>query len=211
VELISTDVVRLLDSLVPPRHAEMQAMEAHAQTTSFPIIGPASGYFCYLLTRLIHAHTVFELGSGFGYSTAWFALAVRDNGGGTVHHVVWDDALSQRAQQHLAVMGLSSIVQFHVSEAIAALRRQTERFDVVFNDIDKQAYPASLPVIRDHLRPGGLLITDNALWSGRIFNAEDDSPQTKGVRAYTELLTRDAAWITSLVPIRDGLLVAQLR
>jgi len=211
VELISTEVVRLLDTLVPPRHPEMQAMEAHAQATNFPIIGPAAGYFCYLLTRLTRAHTVFELGSGFGYSTAWFALAVRDNGGGTVHHVVWDDALSQRAQQHLAVMGLSSIVQFHMSEAIAALSRQTERYDVVFNDIDKQAYPPSLPVIRDHLRPGGLLITDNALWSGRIFDAQDETPQTKGVRAYTEMLTGDAGWITSLVPIRDGLLVAQLR
>jgi len=211
VDLISTEVARLMDDLVPARHPEMQSMEAHARATSFPIIGPAAGYFCYLMTRICRARTIFELGSGFGYSTAWFALAVRDNGGGTVHHVVWDDALSQRARQHLAVMGLSSIVQFHVSEAITALRAQTERFDLVFNDIDKQAYPESLPVIRDHLRPGGLLITDNALWSGRVFDAQDDSPQTKGVRQYTQMLTRDAAWTTSLVPIRDGLLLAQLR
>src|SRR5262245_59084830 len=211
MELISTDVAKLLDALVPARHAEMQTMEAEARETSFPIIGPASGYLCYLLTRLTRPRPVFELGSGYGYSTAWFALAVRDNGGGTVHHVVWDDNLSQRAQKHLAVMGLSSIVQFHVGEAVAALREESDYFDVIFNDIDKQAYPDSLPVIREHLRPGGLVITDNALWSGRIFDEQDQSPATMGVREYTRMLTQDSAWTTSLVPIRDGLLVAQLR
>lgn len=211
MELISTAVGELLDGLVPARHPEMQVMESHARESGFPIIGPAAGYFCYLIARMLRAHSVFELGSGYGYSTAWFALAVRDNGGGAVHHVVWDDELSRRAQQHLAVMGLASVVQFHVSEAIAALRPREERFDLIFNDIDKQAYPESLPVIRDHLRPGGVLITDNALWSGRIFDPNDESPQTAGIRAYTRLLTSDAAWTTSLVPIRDGLLVSHLR
>jgi predicted O-methyltransferase YrrM len=66
----------------------MQAMEAYAKETNFPIIGPASGYFCYLITRLVGARQVYELGSGYGYSTAWFAKAVKENGGGTVYHTV---------------------------------------------------------------------------------------------------------------------------
>jgi predicted O-methyltransferase YrrM len=82
---------------------------------------------------------------------------------------------------------------------------------LIFNDIDKQGYPESLSVIRERLRPGGVLITDNALWSGRIFDKSDRSPATEGVRELTRLLTSDPAWTTSLVPIRDGLLVAQLR
>src|SRR6266700_646771 len=68
-----------LDSLVPPRPPEMQAMEAYAKQTNFPIIGPASGYFCYQVARMIGARRVFELGSGYGYSTAWFAKAVQEN------------------------------------------------------------------------------------------------------------------------------------
>ena len=75
---------------LPPRDPELQAMEAAATKTSFPIIGPAAGYFCYLVTRLSGARSVFELGSGFGYSTAWFARGVKENGGGVVHHTVWD-------------------------------------------------------------------------------------------------------------------------
>jgi len=80
--------------------------------------------------------------------------------------------------------------------------------DIIFNDIDKQAYPASLPVIAAKLRPGGLLIVDNMLWSGRIFDAGDHSPATAGVRELTRLLTEDGGWISTLLPIRDGLLVA---
>ena len=86
VPLFHPDLPRYLDGLVPSRPAEMMAMEAEAERTDFPIIGPAAGYFCYLITRLIGARSVFGLGSGFGYSTAWFARAVKENGGGTVYH-----------------------------------------------------------------------------------------------------------------------------
>jgi predicted O-methyltransferase YrrM len=208
MDLITPVLNRYLTGLVPERAPELERMEALAAETDFPIIGPAAGWFCYQMTRLVRAQSVFELGSGFGYSTAWFARAVRENGGGVVHHVVWDEGLSQRAREHLATLGLADLVQFHVSEAVAALRLQSGPFDLIFNDIDKQDYPKSLPVIQEKLRTGGLLITDNALWQGRIFNEEDRSAQTEGVREFTRLLGNTKEWTTSLVPIRDGLLVA---
>ena len=209
MELIAPEVAAYLDHLVPERHPEMQAMEVRARETNFPIIGPASGYFCYLVTRMLGATSVFELGSGFGYSTAWFALAVRDNGGGTVHHVVWDEELSDRACVHLNAMGLQKIVKFHVGEAVGILAEQSDTYDVVFNDIDKEGYPGSLPVIRERLKSGGVLITDNALWHARIFDKNDRSKQTEGVREFTRILTQSDEWSTSLIPIRDGLLLAR--
>ena len=87
-ELIAAAVVSYLDGLVPPRATELAAMEEVAKRTDFPIVGPASGHFCYLLARLTGAQRVFELGSGFGYSTAWFARAVKENGGGKVFHIL---------------------------------------------------------------------------------------------------------------------------
>lgn len=201
-------VQRHLAALVPERDEEMRAMEAHAEKTSFPIVGPAAGLLCYQIARMIGARRVFELGSGFGYSTAWFARAVRENGGGEVHHVVWDEDLSARAREHLARLGFNGIVRFHVSEAVEALSRAEGVFDLIFNDIEKQGYPDSLPVIAGKLRPGGVLIVDNALWHGRVFDRADESEATRGVRELTQRLARDPGWITSLVPIRDGLLVA---
>ena len=69
-------------------------------------------------------------------------------------------------------------------------------------------YPAALPVIKDKLRPGGVLIIDNMLWGGRIFDEADQSADTRGVREFTRLISKDPDWIVTLVPIRDGLIVA---
>jgi predicted O-methyltransferase YrrM len=206
--LIPDKVSTYLESLVPARHAELIAMEMDARKQDFPIIGPVVGHLCYQVARMIGARRVFELGSGFGYSTAFFARAIEENGGGVVHHVVWDEALSKRARRHLAAMGHDGVVTYHVGEAIETLRNEPGPFDLVFNDIDKHGYPASLPVIESKLRSGGVLIVDNMLWSGRIFDTRDGSADTQGVRELTRLLTTSSQWTTSVIPIRDGVVIA---
>ena len=208
MRLIADEVSDYLETLIPQRPPELQKMEAHAREQHFPIIGPVVGHLCYQLARTIGARQVFELGSGFGYSTAFFARAVSENGGGAVHHVVWDEQLSQQARAHLAALGAGDIVTYHVGEAIAALQSESGPFDLIFNDIDKHGYPDSLPVIEAKLRPGGLLIVDNMLWCGRIFDRQDTSPDTAGVRELTRLLTTSSRWVTSVIPIRDGVVVA---
>ncbi|MGE5073909.1 MAG: O-methyltransferase [Anaerolineae bacterium] len=197
-----------LIGLVPPRETEMQAMEEFGTRTKFPIIGPAAGYFCYQIARMIGAQSIFEMGSGYGYSTAWFARAVKENGGGEVHHVVWDQKLSDKASEHLARLGYQGIIQYHVAEAVATLREAAGPFDLIFCDIEKQDYPAALPIIKDKLRTAGVLIIDNILWSGRIFDEADQTPATNGVREFTRLITRDPDWIATVLPVRDGVMVA---
>lgn len=197
-----------LDSLVPPRDPVMQEMEAYAKEVRFPIIGAAAGYFNYQIARMIGARQVFELGSGYGYSTAWFARAVKENGGGVVHHVVWDEELSQKARGYLGRLGYADIVQFHVGEAVETLRGTEGLFDLMFNDIDKAGYPASIPVIKEKLRHGGVLLVDNMLWHGAIFDESDRSPDNLGVQEVTRLLTQDPEFISSLIPIRDGVIMA---
>jgi predicted O-methyltransferase YrrM len=211
MDLMSDVLKTYLDDLVPTRSPEMQAMEAWAREHGFPIIGPAAGYCCYVLTRLVRARRVFELGSGYGYSTAWFARAVRENGGGEVFHVVWDDELSRRAHGHLAALDLEDLVRFRVGEAVSVLADTAGPFDVIFNDIEKPGYPASLPLIADRLRPGGLLIIDNMLWHGRIFDDTDHSAATEGVREATRRLTAGDEWMSTLLPIRDGVVIAVRR
>lgn len=198
-----------LDGLVPTRPRTLQQMEAYATEHNFPIVGPASGQFCYFIARLMGAQRVFEMGSGYGYSTAWFARAVQENGGGTVHHVVWDDKLSQMARQHLSDLGYDGLVHYHVSEAVQKLRETEGPFDIIFNDIDKQAYPDAVPVIAEKLRPGGVLIVDNTIWSGRVWDSTNQDANTQAIRRFNDLITTDPNWIATLVPIRDGLMVAQ--
>jgi caffeoyl-CoA O-methyltransferase len=203
-----------LNSLVPERPPAVQQMEAYAAENNFPIIGPAAGYFCYQQARILGARRVFELGSGYGYSTYWFARAVAENingQGGEVFHTVWDEELSQQARGHLADLNLGHLVQYRVSEAVAALKETDGPFDLIFNDINKEGYPDSLPVIEAKLRSGGLLIIDNMIWSGRIFDDSDTSEATEGIREFTRRITNSDNWLATLVPIRDGLIVARKR
>jgi len=206
---ISYDKVQdYLTTLVPQREPELQKMEEHAKQHDFPIIGPACGYYCYQLARMLNAKSVFELGSGYGYSTAWFAKAVKENGGGIVHHTVWDDALSKQAQGHLSNLGSTDVVKFHNAEAVETLRQTPGPFDIIFNDIDKDGYPDSLPVIKEKLRSGGVLIIDNMIWHGQILDPNDHEETTEAIRRFTHDITTDTDWIVSLTPIRDGMIVA---
>jgi caffeoyl-CoA O-methyltransferase len=201
-------LMNYIDGLVPPRFPEMQAMENEADKTDFPIVGPASGYLLYQVARMISSRRVFELGSGFGYSTAWFARAVAENGGGEVYHVVWDEELSNQARTHLAALGYDGLIHYHIGEAVQILRETNGPFDLIFNDINKEDYADSLPVIAEKLRPGGVLIVDNMLWHGNIFDPNDQTPATESIHKLTGLLTRSPDWISTLVPIRDGVMLA---
>ena len=208
MDILSPELTDYLTNLVPPRPPELQKMEAYAAKENFPIIGPLCGYLCYQLARTLGATRVFEMGSGFGYSTAWFAQAVEENGGGEVHHVVWDEKLSARAREHLTALGFNGLISYTMGEAIQTLHAARGPFDIIFMDIDKEDYVKALAAIAEKLRPGGLLIIDNMLWSGRIFDQKDQSPATKAIRELTGTLASSDRWLANLIPLRDGLMLA---
>src|SRR5262245_66377060 len=112
-QILDPPLAAYLDGLVPERPEELRGMEAYAKQHDFPIVGPACAHIGYQLARMIGARRIFELGSGYGYSTAFFAKAVQENGGGEVHHTVWEEPLSQKARGHLASLGLHGVVRFH--------------------------------------------------------------------------------------------------
>jgi len=188
----------------------LRQMEARARRDGFPIIGPLVGPWLYLFARLLDARRVFELGSGFGYSTWYFATAVKDNGGGEVVHTVWDRELSEEAQVWLERAGLLGNCDFQVSESVLALESDQGVNDVVFMDIDKEGYLDAMPVIERKLRPGGLLLVDNVLWDGRVLDETDNSAATESIRQFNTYLANSKHWQYVVNPLRDGLGVARL-
>jgi predicted O-methyltransferase YrrM len=197
-----------LEGLIPPRPPVLQEMEDYARSTRFPIVGPVVGQMFYVLTRLRGARRVFELGSGFGYSTAWFTMGVRDNGGGEVFHVVWDKRLSEAAREYLGRLGLADLVRFKTCEAVEELRQTQGQFDVIFSDIDKEGYPASLPVIKEHLARGGVMLVDNMFWRGKVFDPSVTDDATTGIRQFVTAVFADKDFVSTIVPLRDGVLLA---
>lgn len=189
----------------------LREMEARAARDGFPIIGPLIGPWLYTLTRYTGAQRIFELGSGFGYSTWYFAAALRDGGGSMVTHTVWDAELSAEAQHWLERAGLLGYCDFIVSESTLALSEAEPGLDVIFMDIDKEGYSAALPIIAEKLRPGGLLLADNVLWDGRVVDEANAEESTLAIREFNAQLSSSADWDYLIVPLRDGLGIARRR
>jgi predicted O-methyltransferase YrrM len=107
-------------------------------------------------------------------------------------------------ERFLSRAGLGERVEYHVGNALEIARDLKGPFDVVFNDIDKEDYPRILEVADRLLRPGGFLISDNMLWRGNVVE-EGRDPTTRGVQELTRLLYASGNYLTTLVPLRDGL------
>jgi caffeoyl-CoA O-methyltransferase len=185
-------------------------MEALAEQRRFPIVGPLVGRHLALLAQAVGARRVFELGSGYGYSALFFARAVGE--GGEVHCTELSADNVALAEGFLRRAGVWDRVTYHREEATAALRRVGGTWDVVYNDIDKSGYPATVELAYAHLRPGGLFITDNVLWHGRVLEGEDDgTADTAGVKDFTRRLLEHPGFLTAIDPTRDGVAVALKR
>ena len=114
--------------------------------------------------------------------------------------------------RYLARAGLDRPVRFHVGEALASLRETNGMFDVVYCDIDKKSYPDAWRAARERIRPGGLYICDNVLWSGYVAGSsstEDPHAEwTEAIREHNQLITQDERYLSTIVPTRDGVTVA---
>ena len=182
-------------------------MEALAAERDFPIVGPLVGRYLAVLARGIGARRVFELGSGYGYSALHFARAVGE--GGEVHCTELSAENVALAHKFLERAGVWSRVTYHQEEATAAFRRVGGVWDIVYVDIDKDGYPETVDLAYAHLRPGGLLIADNVLWSGRVLDGRDDgSKMTRGIQEFTRRLFAHKGFLTTINPTRDGVSVA---
>jgi predicted O-methyltransferase YrrM len=166
------------------------------------------GRFLYQTTLIRKATRIFELGSGYGYSTLWFAKAVQRLGGGEIFHTDGDRRNSEQAKGYLGRAGVVDFIRFIVGDAIAALRQTPGPFDLIYMDIDKHQYPDALPAIREKLPPGGVLIVDNMLWFGRVVDKNDTTASTEGIRRFTRSLWTDPEFFTTMVPLRDGFVIS---
>jgi len=180
-------------------------MEEFAKNEGIPIVGPQVGRFLYQLAITINAKRIFELGSAFGYSAYWFAKAAGAEG-----QVYFTDLSKNNinlAKDFIKLVGFEERIHINFGDGSLILDEISGEFDIIFNDIEKEDYPKVIDKAYAKLRTGGLFITDNVLWHGRVIS-DDKSPATEGVREFTKLLMSHEGFYTTIVPIRDGLSIS---
>lgn len=212
--VVGDEVERYIEALLE-RHDEavLQEMEDAARERRFPIVGRAVGVTLELLARSIGARRVFELGSGFGYSAFWFARAVGPDG--EIHCTDGSQDNRDAAEGYLTRVGVWNRIDYHVSDAVTALDQTEGDFDVIYNDIDKDGYPAAWEAARDRIRVGGLYLCDNVLWSGHVATQPPSARPGFEGRGYTEAVVThnqavadDPDFLSVIIPTRDGVMTA---
>src|SRR5215472_2132731 len=181
-------------------------MEQQAQQRDIPIVGPAVASVLYQYARLINAKKVFELGSAIGYSTIWWARAVGD--GGEVFYTDGDPKKAAEARGYFHLAKVDRRIHVEIGDALELLSEQKQEFDIIFNDVDKEDYPRVLHLVTSRLRKGGLFITDNVLWSGRVVQPAAEEESTRAIQDFNRRLYAMQEFFTTVVPLRDGLAVA---
>ena len=205
--LVAPELDRYLVDVLPPRDPILAEVEAAASERNVPIVGPAVATLLALLTRSIGARRVCELGSAIGYSTAFFARAVGPGG-----YVLYTDGSEKNAREagvYFERMNLSDRIDVRVGDAVTSLESTSGQFDVVFIDIDKDGYPRALEAAAPRVRPGGYLLADNVLWSGKVVDAKARDAATEGIREFNRRLFARRDFESVIVPLRDGVAIAR--
>lgn len=196
---------KYMEKVTPERPPILREMETYALENNFPIIGPLVGRFLYQCTIMIKARRILELGSGFGYSAFWFSMAVKSKG-----NIIMTDTNSKNkriAYNYFKRAGLQSQFDFKIGNALKTIKSLDGPFDIILNDIDKDGYPETIDLVAARLKKGGLFITDNIIWSGRVCDKKPDKT-TKAIIDFTDKIYKDSRFFTTLMPIRDGITVS---
>jgi predicted O-methyltransferase YrrM len=160
------------------------------------------GPFLRQLAIITRAKNILELGSGYGYSAYWFAGGIPDDG--KIICTDSDAENKERALEYLKRGGYDGKVDFRLGDALKIAAELDGPFDIILNDIDKHGYPKAFDIAMRLLKPGGIFITDNVLWSGRVLSDKPDE-NTRGIQEFNRKLFNSEGIISSIMPIRDGL------
>jgi predicted O-methyltransferase YrrM len=198
------EVEDYLYDVLPPRDEVLAEMEADAAKNDYAIVGPAVARVLYQLATISGAKKIFEMGSAIGYSTIWWARAVGE--GGRVVYTDGDPKRADKARRYFDRAGVSQRIAVRVGDALEMLSEEKEQYDIIFNDVDKTDYPRVFRLALPRLKSGGLFITDNVLWSGKLRKPSPDA-QTKAILEFNKLICESPDLFTTILPIRDGVSV----
>lgn len=170
--------------------------------------GHQQGRLLSLMSHLLKAQRILEIGTYTGYATLCMAEGLQP--GGHLHTIDINAELQARVEGYLQQAGLQDSVTLHIGSALDILPNLQETWDLVFIDADKENYSHYYDAVIDRMQTGGLIIADNVLWSGKVPDMDKQDPETQALRAYNEKIAADKRVEHQLLPFRDGLMVARV-
>lgn len=174
--------------------------------TNYPrmLTGAVQGRFLTMLARISGAERVLEIGTFTGYSSTCFAYGIKE--GGMVDTLEINDELEDLIREGWERAGVSDRITLHIGDAKETLRTLSGPYDIVYMDANKREYCDYYDLIFELVRPGGLILADDVLWDGKLW--QDPMPsdkQTLGIAAFNDMVAADSRVESVILPWRDGL------
>lgn len=213
-QILPDAIERYLAGLNRRNDPVLDAMAAEGRRRELPIVHPETGRLLQMLVASTGARRVLEIGTSIGYSTVWMARALPSDGLLITFEREHDLAMEARA--NFARAGVTSVANVMVGDASRLVSKVAGPFDLIFQDGDKLLYEPLLDRLLALLRPGGLLVADNALWRGEVVPGYVDRPHyppdtTAALAAYNQRLASDPRVLSLVLPIGDGVSMAVKR
>ena len=166
--------------------------------------GKIQGNFLAIISKLIKPFNVLEIGTYTGYSTLCIANGL--NPAGMIHTIDKNEELLQIQNKYFEKSGLRSQIKQYTGDALAIIPKLKFDFDMVFLDANKENYVKYLELISPILKPGGVLLTDNVLWHGKILESSENQDRvTRLIDNFNKKIVEDKSLKTVMLPIRDGI------
>lgn len=181
--------------------------ETHLRTKSYRMLSDGTqGEFLQAFSLMVKPDAVLEIGTFTGYATLCLARGLRP--GGRVDTIEKDDEMTDIFTRAFEIAGASGFIHTYQADATRLLPSLTGPYDIVYIDADKRLYHTFYDQIFDKVRPGGYILTDNVLWSGKtsLENPPADC-QTKAIMDFNNTVRSDPRVETVIIPVRDGLAV----
>lgn len=198
-----------LNTTPEPDHLRALAEETRANVELPNMLsGHLQGRFLSMISHLVAPKLVLDIGTYTGYSAICLAEGLAPDG--SLHTVDINTALASMVDRHFKASGFHERIQQHLAPALEVIPRIEGLFDLVFIDADKQNYSNYFDLVIDRVRPGGMIIADNVLWSGKVIApASDQDSETRGLAKYAAKVSADKRVESVLLPLRDGLLISR--
>ena len=171
--------------------------------------GHFQGRVLSMLSKIIKPKNISEIGTYTGYSALCLAEGMQRTG--TLHTIDINEELYDFQRKYFDNSNYGSQIVQHLGNALDIIPKLTENFDLVFIDADKSNYPNYLEMILPKVNSGGVILSDNVLWSGKVVGKiEKDDIDTQALLQYNKMLNENPKLETILLPIRDGLTITRV-
>ena len=207
MDIINEDLLRYAGDHSTPETDLLKRIsrDTHAKVMMPRMLsGHLQGRVLAMISQMVRPERILEIGTYTGYSAICLAEGLQEHGKLITLDI--NEELEQRVRRYFDEAGLASKIQYQIGNAIEIIPTLKESFDLVFIDADKENYPLYFDLVIDKVRPGGIILADNVLWSGKVIQEKKDK-DTRAVVEFNNMIRNDKRVENVLLPIRDGIFI----